>query len=153
MRMFSALVALLAMAAGLVAWAAGDDNRSLGGRTRQYLADLIRLDTSNPPGNESKVASYLKQVADSNGIPAELLGDDPKRLNLVARLKGNGKNKPLILMAHSDVVPAERKQWTVDPFKGELRDDYLYGRGAMDTKSLLAAEQAELGAIKRRTHH
>ena len=91
MRMFSALFALSAIAAGLVAWAAGDDNRSLGGRTRQYLADLIRLDTSNPPGNESKVASYLKQVADSNGIPAELLGNDPKRLNLVARLKGNGK--------------------------------------------------------------
>ena len=94
------------MAAGFVAWAASDDNRSLGGRTRQYLADLIRLDTSNPPGNESRVASYLKQVADSSGIPAELLGDDPKRLNLVARLKGNGKNKPLLLMAHSDVVPA-----------------------------------------------
>ena len=149
MRLFSALFALSATA-GLVAWAAGDDNRSLGGRSRQYLADLIRLDTSNPPGNESKVASYLKQVADSNGIPAELLGDDPKRLNLVARLKGNGKNKPLILMAHSDVVPAERKQWTVDPFKGELRDDYLYGRGAMDTKSLLAAELAVMVEIKRR---
>lgn len=148
--MFSALFALLAMTAGLVIYAAGDDNRSLGGRTRQYLVDLIRLDTSNPPGNESKVAIYLKQVADANSIPAELLGDDPKRLNLVARLKGNGKNKPLLLMAHSDVVPAERKQWTVDPFKGEFRDEYLYGRGAMDTKSLLAAELAVMVEIKRR---
>jgi len=91
------------MAAAFVAYAAGDDNRSLGMRTRQYLGDLIRLDTSNPPGNESRVATYLKQVADMSGIPAELLGDDPKRLNLVARLKGNGKNKPLLLMAHSDV--------------------------------------------------
>jgi acetylornithine deacetylase/succinyl-diaminopimelate desuccinylase-like protein len=148
--MFSALFALSAMTAGLVVYAAGDDNRSLGMRTRQYLVDLIRLDTSNPPGNESKVASYLKQVADMNGIPAELLGDDPKRLNLVARLKGNGKNKPLLLMAHSDVVPAERKQWTVDPFKGEIRDEYLYGRGALDTKSLLAAELAVMVEIKRR---
>ena len=138
------------MAAGLVAYAAGDDNLSLGMRTRQYLGDLIRLDTSNPPGNESKVATYLKQVADMSGIPAELLGDDPKRLNLVARLKGNGKNKPLLLMAHSDVVPAERKQWTVDPFKGEIRDEYLYGRGALDTKSLLAAELAVMVEIKRR---
>src|SRR4029079_19356883 len=93
MRMFSAFFALSAIAAGLAAWAAGDDNRSLGGRTRRYLADLIRLDTLNPPGNESKVASYLKQVADSNGIPAELLGNDPKRLNLVARLTGNGEGK------------------------------------------------------------
>src|SRR6185369_3284008 len=150
MRMFSAFFALSAIAAGLAAWAAGDDNRSLGGRTRQYLIDLIRLDTSNPPGNESRVATYLKQVADMNGIPAELLGDDPKRLNLVARLKGNGKSKPLLLMAHSDVVPAERKQWTVDPFKGEVRDEFLYGRGALDTKSLLAAELAVMVEIKRR---
>src|SRR5512143_1440516 len=150
MRMFSAFFALSALAAGLVAWAAGDDNRSLSGRTRQYLTDLIRLDTSNPPGNESKVATYLKQVADASGIPAELLGDDPKRLNLVARLKGTGKNKPLLLMAHSDVVPAERKHWTVDPFKGEVRDEYLYGRGALDTKSLLAAELAVMVEIKRR---
>ena len=148
--MFSAFFALSAMAAAFVAYAAGDDNRSLGMRTRQYLGDLIRLDTSNPPGNESKVARYLKQVADASGIPAELLGDDPKRLNLVARLKGSGKNKPLLLMAHSDVVPAERKQWTVDPFKGEIRDEYLYGRGALDTKSLLAAELAVMVEIKRR---
>ena len=150
MRLFSAFFALSAMTAGLAAWAAGDDNRSLGGRTRQYLTELIRLDTSNPPGNESKVASYLKQVADANGIPAELFGNDPKRLNVVVRLKGNGKNKPLLLMAHSDVVPAERKQWTVDPFGGELREEYLYGRGAMDTKSLLAAELAVMIEIKRR---
>ena len=150
MRRFPAFFALLAMAAGFAAWAASDDNRSLGGRTRQYLADLIRLDTSNPPGNESKVASYLKQVADSSGIPAELLGTDPKRLNFVARLKGNGKNRPLILMAHSDVVPAERKQWSVDPFAAEVRDEYLYGRGAVDTKSLLAAELAVMVEIKRR---
>ena len=148
--MFSALFALSAMVAGFLVHAAGDDNRSLGVRTRQYLADLIRMDTSNPPGNESKVASYLKQIADSNGIPAELLGDDPKRLNLVARLKGNGKNKPLLLMAHSDVVPAERGKWSVDPFKGEIRDDFLYGRGALDTKSLLAAELAVMVEIKRR---
>ena len=150
MRRFPAFFALLAMAAGFAAWAASDDNRSLGGRTRQYLTELIRLDTSNPPGNESKVASYLKQVADSSGIPAELLGADPKRLNFVARLKGNGKSRPLILMAHSDVVPAERKQWSVDPFAAEVRDDYLYGRGAVDTKSLLAAELAVMVEIKRR---
>jgi acetylornithine deacetylase/succinyl-diaminopimelate desuccinylase-like protein len=148
--MFSAFIAVSAMGAAFVAYAAGDDNRSLGMRTRQYLTDLVRLDTSNPPGNESKVATYLKQVADASGIPAELLGDDPKRLNMVARIKGNGKNKPLLLMAHSDVVPAERKQWTVDPFKGEVRDEYLYGRGALDTKSLLAAELAVMVEIKRR---
>src|SRR5947209_16794974 len=96
--------------------AAADDNRPLGDRTRQYLTDLVRLDTSNPPGNETIVANYLKQVTDSYGIPSELLGADPKRMNFVARLKGSGKGRPFLMMAHSDVVPAERAKWTADPF-------------------------------------
>src|SRR3954464_11594725 len=81
----------------------------------RYLPDLIRLDTTNPPGNETRVARYLKQVADREGIPAELLGDDPQRLNFVARLRGTGKLRPLLLIAHSDVVPADPSQWSVDP--------------------------------------
>ena len=129
---------------------AADDNRPLGDRTRQYLTDLVRLDTSNPPGNENRVAEYLKQVADSHGIPCELTGSDPRRQNFVARLKGSGKLRPLLLMAHSDVVPADRSQWTVDPFSAENRNGYLYGRGAQDDKSLLAAELAVMIEIKRR---
>src|SRR5579872_2978936 len=129
---------------------ASDDNRPLGDRTRQYLIDLVRLDTSNPPGNETRVAEYLKQVADAHGIPCELLGSDPHRMNFVARLKGTGKGRPLLLMAHSDVVPADRKQWTVDPFSAEFRNGFIYGRGAQDDKSLLAAELAVMVEIKRR---
>ncbi len=144
------MLATLAAVVLLVAAGAADDNRSLGDRTRQYLTDLVRLDTTNPPGNETKAAEYLKQVADANGIPAELLGDDPKRKNFVARLKGSGKSKPLLLMAHSDVVPADRSQWTTDPFGAEIRDGYMYGRGTLDTKSLLAAELAVMVEIKRR---
>lgn len=117
-------------------------------RARTYLADLIRIDTTNPPGNETRVAEYLKQVAAAEGIPCELLGDDPTRLNFVARLKG-GRRRPLLLMAHSDVVPADRKQWSVDSFSAEVRDGYLYGRGAQDDKSLLAAELAVLVELKR----
>jgi len=127
-----------------------DDNRSLPDRTRQYLIDLVKIDTSNPPGNESAAAQYLKQVADSHAIPCELMGGDPKRQNFVARLKGSGHGKPLLLMAHSDVVPVERAQWTVDPFTGELRNGYIYGRGTQDDKSLLAAEIAVMVEIKRR---
>ncbi len=145
MRRFCALVCLAAFGA-----AAADDNRSLPDRTRQYLTDLLKIDTSNPPGNETAAATYLKQVADSHGIPCELLGSDPKRQNFVARLKGSGHNKPLLLMAHSDVVPVERSQWTVDPFSGELRNGFIYGRGTEDDKSLLAAEIAVLVEIKRR---
>src|SRR6201987_6076697 len=105
MRRFSALVIFLA-----VVGAAADDNRPLGERTRQCLTDLVRLDTSNPPGNETRVADYLKQIAESHGIPSKSLGADPRRLNFVARIKGSGKGKPLLLMAHSDVVPADRAQ-------------------------------------------
>lgn len=130
--------------------AAADDNRPLGERTRQYLTELVRLDTSNPPGNETRVADYLKQIADSHGIPCKLLGSDPRRQNFVARLKGNGKGKPLLMMAHSDVVPVDRPQWTVDPFGGENRNGLIYGRGTMDAKSLLAAELAVMIEIKRR---
>jgi acetylornithine deacetylase/succinyl-diaminopimelate desuccinylase-like protein len=127
-----------------------DDNRSLADRTKQYLADLVRLDTANPPGNETRVAEYLKQIADSYGIPAELLGSDPKRMNFVARLKGTGKGRPILLMAHSDVVPADRTQWSADPFAAELRNGSIYGRGTQDDKNLLAAEMAVLVELKRR---
>ncbi|MEO8028570.1 MAG: M20/M25/M40 family metallo-hydrolase [Bryobacteraceae bacterium] len=130
-----------------------DDNRTLGDRARQYLTDMVKLDSSNPPGRETRVAEYLKQVADANGIPCEVIGGDRHRLNFVARLKGNGKLRPLLLMAHSDVVPADRHQWTVDPFSAEVKDGYLYGRGAQDTKSLLAAELAVMVEIKKRGIH
>jgi acetylornithine deacetylase/succinyl-diaminopimelate desuccinylase-like protein len=127
-----------------------DANSDLADLTRQYLADLIRLDTTNPPGNETRVAEYLKRVCDSEGITGEMLGGDPLRLNFVARLPGSGKLRPLILMAHSDVVPADRAQWTVDPFSAELREGFMWGRGSQDDKSLLAAELAVLVELKRR---
>lgn len=125
----------------------------LGTRAQHYLVDLIRMDTTNPPGNETRVAEYLKRVVSTNGISAELLGDNPARLNFVARIPAavhSGTSRPLLLMAHSDVVPADRSQWTIDPFAAELRDGYIYGRGAQDDKSLLAAELAVLVELKRR---
>jgi acetylornithine deacetylase/succinyl-diaminopimelate desuccinylase-like protein len=126
------------------------ENISLGDRAARYLTDLIRLDTTNPPGNETRVAEYLKRIADQYEIPAELLGDDPARLNFVARLRGNGSARPLMLMAHSDVVPADREQWTADPFSAEIRNGEIYGRGAQDCKNLLAAELAVLVELKLR---
>jgi acetylornithine deacetylase/succinyl-diaminopimelate desuccinylase-like protein len=122
----------------------------LGERALKYLTDLVRIDTTNPPGGETAVAEYLKREAEKEGIACELLGDDPSRLNFIARLPGRGEARPLLLMAHSDVVPADRSQWTVDPFAGELRDSFLYGRGAQDDKGLLAAELAVMVELKRR---
>ncbi len=122
----------------------------VGADARRYLIDLIRLDTTNPPGNETKVADYLAKVCKAEGIEFELLGADANRKNFVARLKGSGLKRPLLMMAHSDVVPADPKLWTVPPFTAEIRDGYLYGRGASDDKSLLAAELAVLVDLKRR---
>ena len=151
MRRLCALLCLAAIGVALgVAPGVADDNRSLPDRTRQYLVDLVKIDSSNPPGNETAVAQYLKQVADSHAISCDLLGNDPKRLNFVARLKGSGHGRPLLLIAHSDVAPLERAQWTVDPFSGETRNGFIYGRGTMDDKSLLAAEIAVMVEIKRR---
>lgn len=125
-------------------------NSSLGDRSLQYLLDLLRLDTTNPPGNETIVAEYLKRIADSEGIQCELLGADPKRMNFVARVKGSGKNRPLLLMAHSDVVPADRGQWSMEPFGAVVKNGVVFGRGAEDIKSLLAAELAVLVELQRK---
>ncbi|HEY3739837.1 MAG TPA: M20/M25/M40 family metallo-hydrolase [Bryobacteraceae bacterium] len=130
---------------------AADDALTLVDRAQHYLVDLVKIDSSNPPGNETRVADYLRQVATANNIPNELLGENPKRLNFIARLKGSGKNKPLLLMAHSDTIPVgDRTAWTVDPFGAEIKNGYLYGRGSIDDKALLAAELAVLVEIKTR---
>lgn len=105
----------------------------------KILADFVRVDTSNPPGNETKGAEYLKSVLDRAGIASEIFEMEPGRGNLVARLKGNGKKRPILLMGHIDVVGVEREKWTVDPFGGVVKDGYLYGRGASDDKGMTSA--------------
>jgi acetylornithine deacetylase/succinyl-diaminopimelate desuccinylase-like protein len=104
-----------------------------------FLADLIRIDTQNPPGNESKVAHYIEGVLKSEGIESEILEPVPGRASIVARLKGNGRKRPLLIMGHEDVVPVDRSHWTVDPFAATERDGVIYGRGASDDKAMVAA--------------
>src|SRR5207244_13497470 len=108
----------------LAASAAAKTDKALSDRARQYLIDMIRLDSTNPPGNETRVANYLKKVAEAEGIPGELLGGDPARLNFIARLPAPGAERPLLLMAHSDVVPAEPSQWTGPPFPALVREGH-----------------------------
>ena len=107
--------------------------------TLLLLQNLIGIDTSNPPGNETKLAEHLKSILDKEGIASEIIAREPSRGNLVARLKGSGKKKPLLLMGHSDVVGVQRDKWTVDPFAAVIQDGYIYGRGSMDDKSGIAA--------------
>jgi len=105
----------------------------------RFLTDLVEIDTSNPPGNEVKAANYIKSVLDKEGISSEIFESAPGRANLVARIKGNGSKRPLMLMGHLDVVGVERDKWSVDPFAAVVKDGYLYGRGSHDDKAMDAA--------------
>ncbi len=105
----------------------------------KFLSALVKIDTSNPPGNETRAAEYIKSVLAAEGITAQIFESAPGRGNIVVRLKGNGKKKPLLLMGHLDVVGVERDKWTMDPFAATIKDGYLYGRGSVDDKSMDAA--------------
>jgi acetylornithine deacetylase/succinyl-diaminopimelate desuccinylase-like protein len=105
----------------------------------KFLGELVKIDTSNPPGNETRAAEYIKSVLAAEGITAQVFESAPGRGNVVARLKGSGRKKPLLLMGHLDVVGVERDKWTFDPFAATIKDGYLYGRGSIDDKSMDAA--------------
>ena len=117
-----------------------------------WLAQLIQINTTNPPGNEQAAAKYVAGVLEKEGIAAELLEVAPGRSAVVARLRSSAISDParaLLLVAHLDVVGAERARWSVDPFGGVMKDGYIYGRGALDDKAMLAANLAVMVALKR----
>ena len=116
----------------------------------QFLKDLIRIDTQDPPGNETRVARYLQGVLRSEGIDSEILEPLPGRGSIVARLKGDGSKRPLLLMGHEDVVPVDLPHWTVDPFAALERDGMIWGRGASDDKAAVAANLEVLLQLKRK---
>ncbi len=123
--------------------------KSIREETTKYLQDLIRIDTTNPPGNETRAAEYLAGVFKREGIESTILESAPGRGNIVARIKGDGRAAPLLLMAHLDVVPVEADKWQHPPFGGNIVDGYLWGRGALDTKELVAMELMVMLLLKR----
>src|SRR6184192_3631725 len=121
-----------------------------------WLADLIKINTSNPPGNEQLAARYVAGVLQKEGIKPEMLDLAPGRSAVVARLRSSvvpDPSKALLLVAHLDVVPVDKARWTVDPFSGAVRDGYMYGRGAIDDKGMLAANLAVFIHLKRTNAH
>ena len=111
------------------------DLKALEDEAVQYLQEYLRLDTQNPPGNEILGAGFFAEILEREGIPYEVAESAPGRANIWARLEG-GDQPALILLHHMDVVPADRRYWTDDPLSGALKDDgYIYGRGALDTKT------------------
>jgi acetylornithine deacetylase/succinyl-diaminopimelate desuccinylase-like protein len=113
------------------------------------LQDLIRLDTVNPPGNETLVAEHLREYLEGQGIECELYARVPERANLVARIPGSGEGPRLVLLSHTDTVLADPDEWKLDPWSGELRDDQVWGRGALDMKGQVAASAVAIASLAR----
>jgi acetylornithine deacetylase/succinyl-diaminopimelate desuccinylase-like protein len=150
---FSTLFPILCLGAATVATplvAQGvPDFEVAGEESIRILQDLIRMNTSSPPGAETLVAEYVRDLLAAEGISGEIFARDPTRGNLVARLPGNGSKEPVLILAHSDVVGVEPASWTKDPFGGAIEDGYVYGRGALDDKSMVAAGAQVLLMLKR----
>ena len=124
-------------------WAAVEEE------TLRHFRALLRFDTSDPPGRELPAAEYLRDVLEAEGIAVEMLSIDPERPNVVARLKGDGSQEPLLIMAHTDVVNVDPEKWTFPPFSATVDGGYVYGRGAVDDKDNLAAGRMVMLELKR----
>ena len=128
------------------------DLAKLADEAAEWLAGLIRLNTTNPPGNELVAARYLAAILEKEGIPAEVLESAPGRGVVIARLRASAVPDPsraLLLLGHIDVVGAQKEKWSVDPFGAVVKQGYLYGRGAIDDKGMVIANLAVLVALKR----
>jgi acetylornithine deacetylase/succinyl-diaminopimelate desuccinylase-like protein len=101
----------------------------------KLLQEFIRIDTTNPPGNEEKAILFLEDVLQKEGLSTEVYSPTPKRANIISRIKGKKKDRPIILLSHVDVVSVKADEWDLDPFGAEIKDGFLYGRGAIDMKS------------------
>ena len=115
----------------------------------EILRAYLRIDTSNPPGREEAAARYLGGLLEAEGIPTEYIEIAPERVALVARLAGDGSRRALMLSNHLDVVPVQREFWSVDPFGAEVRDGRIYGRGAIDMKSVGVMHLVAMVLLKR----
>jgi len=113
----------------------------------QHYRSIVQIDST--AGNETKVVEYLKKVLEAEGIPTTTFALDPKRANLVARLKGNGSKRPLLILAHTDVVGVQKEKWPVDPFGAVMKDGYVWGRGSKDDKPVLTANLITMLMLKR----
>ena len=117
--------------------------------TLTHFQALIRMDTSDPPGGEKPAADYLAAILKKEGIAVEIFANEPDRPNVVARLKGSGAKRPLLLMGHTDTVNVDPKKWTHPPF-GAVRDGgHVYGRGTVDDKDNVTAALMVMLMLKR----
>ena len=154
-RLFLLIALVITIAAPAAAQPAPSrpvDWDALRGEAVQILSEYIRINTTNPPGNEKAGAEYLARILECEGIEARILDEEvlgAGRANLYARLRGDGSKRAIALVHHMDVVPASPQHWMVDPFSGLVRDGYVWGRGAIDMKGDGVAHLLAMIALKR----
>jgi acetylornithine deacetylase/succinyl-diaminopimelate desuccinylase-like protein len=122
---------------------------SLRDEATELLRELLRLDTVNPPGNETRAAELLRAYLEEAGLECELLARVPERANLVTRIPGRGEGPSLLLLSHTDTVLADPDEWSVDPWSGDLQDEQIWGRGALDMKSQVAGSAVAIASLAR----
>lgn len=142
-------LALLLVCCAIPACAQTPDWPKVNEEAMRHFQSLIRIDSTDPPGNETRVVDYLKKVLDAEGIPNIVVAKDPARANIIARLNGNGSKRPLLIMAHSDTVRVDVSKWTFPPFSATRDSGYVYGRGSLDNKSDLFAALTTMVLLKR----
>lgn len=148
----AALFGLLILS--LIATTSGSSNRSVNWdevqqEALELLIRYLKIDTTNPPGNEIRAARFFAEILKREGIEHQVFEPFPGRGTIWARLRGNGSKRPIILLNHTDVVPHSKEFWSVDAFSGAVKDGFIYGRGAMDMKSLGMAQFVTLLTLKR----
>jgi acetylornithine deacetylase/succinyl-diaminopimelate desuccinylase-like protein len=114
-----------------------------------HFQGLVRIDSTNPPGNETRVVDYIRKVFDAEGIPYIVAAQDPTRANIIARLKGNGSKRPLLIIGHSDTVKVDAAKWKFPPFSATRDGGWVYGRGTLDDKPNLMAAMMTMVLLKR----
>ena len=114
-----------------------------------HFSELLRIDSSNPPGNETKVAKLVASMLEQQGIGSQIFAMDANRANLVARIKGSGRKRPILIMGHTDVVGVQREKWSVDPFAAVRKNGFIYARGATDDKEHVIAGIVILSLLQK----
>jgi len=140
---------IVLMSASVLGQAQQPDWKAFEDETMRHYQALLRFETMDPPGNEKPAADYLQQVLEKEGIPTQVFSLDPKRPNVVARFKGNGTKRPLLIMAHTDVVNVDPTKWMFPPFSATRDGGYVYGRGTVDDKDNVVAALMTALTIKR----
>jgi acetylornithine deacetylase/succinyl-diaminopimelate desuccinylase-like protein len=143
------IFSLLAVLLPVSAFGQAPDWPKINDEAMKHFQALVQIDSTDPPGNETKVIEYVKKVLDAEGIPSVIVAKDPARANLIARLKGNGSKRPLLIMGHSDTVQVDASKWTFPPFSATRNGGWVYGRGTLDDKSDLIADLMTMVLLKR----